>query len=60
MRQRNITRAQIEEIVSNPERTRPGRRGVIEYDSTVDGRPLCAVVVEGSEPPLVVTIMIRE
>jgi hypothetical protein len=60
MRQRFITREQIEAVIRNPERVRPGRRGVVEYDAIIDGRPLCAVVVEGSDPPLVVTIMIRE
>lgn len=52
-----IAAAEIEAAISAPERVIIGQTA-IEYDATVDGRPLHVVAVKGSEPPLIITVYV--
>ena len=54
---RMISRADVERALTQPDAVVTGPTEV-KYDRVVDGRPIRVVVVPGSDPPLVITVMV--
>ena len=58
MEARGITEADVEAALAAPFQRRPSYRGREEvYGTSRDGRTLKVVVVQGSSPALVITVM---
>lgn len=56
MRERNITEAEVEAVVANPEITRPGRDGRTIHTAHPNGRFIKVVVDERASPCEIVTV----
>lgn len=60
MRERNITEAEVEAVLANPEITRPGRDGRTIHTAHPNGRFIKVVVDERTSPREIVTVADQE
>ncbi|WP_290218660.1 DUF4258 domain-containing protein [Corynebacterium atrinae] len=58
MRSRKITEDEVRQVLSSPELTRPGDPGRTVYERKI-GRVICVVVVNDSDPTVIVTVFVR-
>lgn len=56
MRERNISEAEVEAVLANPEITRPGRDGRTIHTAHPNGRFIKVVIDERKTPSEVVTV----
>ena len=58
MRKRGVTTQEVEQVLRQPDLSRPGDPGKTVYERRL-GRVVCVVTVDDSDPQLVVTVFTR-
>lgn len=60
MRERNVNRIEIQDVLSDPDVTTPGKRGKLNLWKTVDGRRLRVTILDTDTEVEVITVVAPE